>query len=136
MKLLPFICRDHTQDQNKIHPDNLTIQNASSSNNYLDEERIYEEQTQNPDVPMEENLDTLCDSFEATSKEIYEELFAEIMRVKISHSLPNEAVDSLLKALTLASKKSNVLFKKKLQEAIENHKSVLLKLELKNQAKD
>ena len=131
-----FVCRCHSQDQKEKHSDegpsdDLRNQNESNSNSFLDDENFPEEQTQIPDIPMEVNLD----SFEANSKEIFEELFAEIMKVKILHSLPNQALDSLLKALTLASTKSNTLFKKKLQEAIENLKRALSIQKLKNQAK-
>ena len=52
--------------------------------------------------------------FEKERKLILEDVLASVMKIKIKHSVPNEALD----AMKDVSAKSNLIFKKKLKEAI------------------
>ena len=66
----------------------------------------------------EQNFDDIFD-FVTARNDIFRELFASITKIGILHSIPDEGIDELLKALLCASNKSNSVFKKKLKQAIE-----------------
>ena len=67
--------------------------------------------------------------FVKIKNEIFVELFAQVMKTKIIHSVANDAIDELLRAFLIASQKSNDVFIQKLKQAIlsENSKWKLFK---------
>ena len=122
---MPFIFRKHPlpnkqtgasgqikeSDEEKDQEQNITSNEGSSD----DQEMIVDEE------PIEKPIEKPFD-FDQERKCIFVELFSAVMKTKILHSVANEAIDELLIAMKTASLKSNVLFKKKVKEAIKVRK--------------
>ena len=58
-------------------------------------------------------------------EDIFKNLFASIMQTKLSHSVPNIAMDEILYAVGVASQKSNAFFKKLLIKELDSCKNEL-----------
>ena len=69
---------------------------------------------QNTQDPIDVNLV----DFVKIKTEMFRELFAQIMKSKVLHHVPEEALDEIMRALLVASNQSNSIFKKKLKQAI------------------
>ena len=114
-KILLFFSRNHPQFRKQARKapsfgsDNVDLENVGVETN--------EDTDQQQDMDQEEELL----DFQKVKKEIFINLFAEVMKTKINHLIPNDAIDELLFALTEASNKSNAFFKKKLKEALLSH---------------
>ena len=111
---MSFIFRDHPQSTKQKRPSQI---------NESDEIRNQEQNvTSNEGIDLQEDMEVDEEpfDFENERKLILEDVFASVMKIKIQHSVCNEAIDGLLNAMKDASAKSNLLFKKKLKEAISS----------------
>ena len=80
------------------------------------------------DVHMEEEiLEEEIFDFDQEMKNLLQDLLSSVMKAKVMHSLPNEGVDEILKAITEASRKSNLLLKRKLKEVLRSQNRKILK---------
>ena len=68
------------------------------------------------DVPIDINLVDISQN----KRDIKKQLFARIMKARILHHIPDEGLDEILSAFLEASQKSNLILKKKLNQAIRS----------------
>ena len=97
---------------------------ANSASNHVE----ISSNDQDDDVHMEEDfLEEEIFDFDQEKKNLLQDLLSSIMKSKVTHSLPNEGVDEILKAITEASRKSNLLLKRKLKEVLRSQNRKILK---------
>ena len=121
-----FIFRDHPEFRRKQSVENDVIVpdlEPSSSNEvmHVDFSNFGIDEHENTDIPFDVNLVDVVKS----KNDIFKTLFANIMKSKIVHCIPNEGVDEIMSALLEASQKSNLVYKKFLKQAIDSQKSAL-----------
>ena len=98
---------------------------ANSASNHVE----ISSNDQDDDVHMEEEIlqDEEIFDFDQEKKNLLQDLLSSIIKSKVTHSLPNEGVDEILKAITEASRKSNLLLKRKLKEVLRSQNRKILK---------
>ena len=103
---------------------------ANSASNHVE----ISSNDQDDDVHMEEDFleeeilqDEEIFDFDQEKKNLLQDLLSSIIKSKVTHSLPNEGVDEILKAITEASRKSNLLLKRKLKEVLRSQNRKILK---------
>lgn len=125
---MPFIFRNHPL-QNKKTIASAQTNKSNEVNDQTNEFHEVNDQKQNISLHEGSSDEQQCEDmildeelfdFEEERKSIFIELFAAVMKTKIQHSVPNEALDELLLAMKDASQKSNLIFKKKFKEALKS----------------
>ena len=98
---------------------------ANSASNHVE----ISSNDQDDNVHMEEEIlqDEEIFDFDQEKKNLLQDLLSSIIKSKVTHSLPNEGVDEILKAITEASRKSNLLLKRKLKEVLRSQNRKILK---------
>ena len=121
-----IIFRDHPEFRRKPSVENEVIASniePSVSNEvmHVDFSNFGIDEHENTDIPFDVNLVDVV----KCKNDIFQTLFANIMKSKIVHCIPNEGVDEIMSALLEASQKSNLVYKKFLKQAIDSQKSAL-----------
>ena len=84
---------------------------------------VLEMPSNDENIDMEEEIF----NFEQEKDNLFQNLLSSIIKSKVQHSLPNDALDEILIAVTEASRKSNLILKEQLKEAISSQNRKLLK---------